>query len=254
MSSDKEKDWSRRIFEKKAKVYSRLSEFHPVAISPWLQTEANKSGLFPEENVGMIWNGIDLNNFTTISPAKAKEQLGLPLDKKILLLGASYADSKLKGYDQLLNEFDKVKDFAKEFCVVRFGRASSEGRRAFAIKDFGYISDRKKLNTIYAASDLYLSPSPQEAFGKTIVEALASGTPVIVFDNSGPKDMIENDLTGRIVESDDFSAYAREAILWARTRQKSEKLQRDCTLSAQKFSARNAAQEYMKLYQKILEK
>ena len=50
-------------------------------------------------------------------------------------------------------------------------------------------------------------PSLQESFGKTTVEAMASGTPVIAYDNTPAAEMIQNDETGWLVPHDNQSKY-----------------------------------------------
>lgn len=254
LSSQKPRDLSSQILQKKAKVYSKVSEFYPIAISPWLQQEANRSSLFPKKNVGMIWNGIDLQNFDPIESVLARKELGLPIDKKILLIGASHSDSKLKGYDSLLTEFNNILSCESEFIIVRFGRAKPFPGTRYLIKDFGYILNRRKLNLLYAAADIYLNPSPQEAFGKTIVESLASGTPVVVFGNSGPKDMVIEGITGHIVQKNDPESFAREVLEFVKTNKTREGMKFDCVKSASTFSAKGAAEKYIKLYKDILEK
>jgi glycosyltransferase involved in cell wall biosynthesis len=48
----------------------------------------------------------------------------------------------------------------------------------------------------YSAADVFAAPSTMEAFGKTLAEAQACGTPVVCFDATGPKDIVEHQVTG----------------------------------------------------------
>ena len=56
-------------------------------------------------------------------------------------------------------------------------------------------------------------PSRQEAFGQTASEALASGTPVVAFDATGPSDIVDHKKTGYLAQPFDSSDLAR-GIEW----------------------------------------
>jgi glycosyltransferase involved in cell wall biosynthesis len=56
-------------------------------------------------------------------------------------------------------------------------------------------------------------PSLQEAFGKTIIEAMACGTPVVAFGSGGPLDIIEHQVDGYLAEPHCPSDLAR-GIMW----------------------------------------
>ena len=49
---------------------------------------------------------------------------------------------------------------------------------------------------LYAASDLFFAPSIAEGFGMTVAEAQACGTPVLAFQNTGPEDIVQHQISG----------------------------------------------------------
>ncbi len=59
----------------------------------------------------------------------------------------------------------------------------------------GYLNG-EELAQIYSASDLFVFPSPTETFGNVVLEALASGTPVIGANSGGVKNVVQGELTG----------------------------------------------------------
>lgn len=68
----------------------------------------------------------------------------------------------------------------------------------------------------YASGDLFLHCSVTETFGLVVLEAMASGLPVIARDQGGPSDIIRNGRTGYLVLPDDldgFSALVRQVSL-----------------------------------------
>jgi glycosyltransferase involved in cell wall biosynthesis len=64
----------------------------------------------------------------------------------------------------------------------------------------GYITG-EQLAQFYSASDLFVFPSPTETFGNVVIEALASGTPVIAANSGGVKNIIKTGVTGYLCEA-----------------------------------------------------
>ena len=48
----------------------------------------------------------------------------------------------------------------------------------------------------YASADIFVFPSVSDTFGNVVIEAQASGLPVIVSDQKGPQELVENGATG----------------------------------------------------------
>ena len=69
----------------------------------------------------------------------------------------------------------------------------------------GYLKG-EPLEKIYASSDLFVLPSTTDTFGNVVLEAQASGVPVVVTDKGGPQENIIPGKTGLIVPADDGPA------------------------------------------------
>ena len=61
------------------------------------------------------------------------------------------------------------------------------------------------LATAYANMDLFVFPSHTDTFGNVVLEALASGVPAIVTPDGGPRTIVHDGETGRIVPDDEFT-------------------------------------------------
>lgn len=66
----------------------------------------------------------------------------------------------------------------------------------------------EELASMYASSDLFVFPSLSETFGNVVLEAMASGLPVIAYDVQGPKDIVRDRQTGTLVSEISASALA----------------------------------------------
>lgn len=60
----------------------------------------------------------------------------------------------------------------------------------------GHVADRAVLARVVAAADIALSPCPGETFGLAVLEALASGTPVVTADVGGARELVERSSGG----------------------------------------------------------
>lgn len=74
----------------------------------------------------------------------------------------------------------------------------------------GYIHG-EDLAAVYASSDLFVFPSTTDTFGNVILEAQASGIPVIVSDRGGPCENILPDTTG-FVAADDHDGFLEKIL------------------------------------------
>ena len=73
---------------------------------------------------------------------------------------------------------------------------------------YGFI-DRRRLSEVYADSDLFVFPSPTETCGLVVLEAMASGLPVITSDQGGVLENVRHALNGLMVPAGDAAAFAR---------------------------------------------
>lgn len=152
---------------------------------------------FTSSPISVIPNGVNTEKFF---PAKDKEELkekfGIKGDVVLYVGRMSYR----KGAHVLLNAFSSIQDATLVMVgtgeMLPFLRAQAkllgiEERVIFT----GYVNE-EKLCEIYRMADVFVSPSiTSEAFGIVILEAMASGVPVIVSDTGGVREVVaENDV------------------------------------------------------------
>ncbi len=71
----------------------------------------------------------------------------------------------------------------------------------------GYLTG-DDLADAFAAADVFVFPGPTETFGQVVLEAMASGLPVIVANRGGPQTLVEDGRTGYVCSMDDATAFA----------------------------------------------
>lgn len=70
----------------------------------------------------------------------------------------------------------------------------------------------EELSTLYASSDLFVFPSTTDTLGQVVMESQGSGLPVLVTNIGGPKEVVDNDLTGFVLSADDPDGWAAHIV------------------------------------------
>lgn len=178
--------------------------------------------------------------------------LGLDTNKKIILCGSTSLNDPWKGFDkylEALEKLDKEKYFLCFFGNLDKNVADSLG---FEYKSFGYLNDNISLRLVYSCADVFVAPSLMDAFGKTLAEALACGTPVVCFDATGPKDIVDHKINGYKAtpfESEDLA----DGIEWVLNHENYNKLCVDAREKVMKeFDSKVVAEKYIELYKEAM--
>src|SRR5207244_1408226 len=90
----------------------------------------------------------------------------------------------------------------------------------------GYLRG-KELAAAYASADVFVFPSTTDTFGNVVIEAQASGVPVIVSDTGGPKELVEANVNGMVTKSHDVEDLARAIRHLVNDKRKRDQMSRE---------------------------
>ncbi len=222
-----------------------------VGISSWISKEAMNSRILNGKKIKTIYNITDGQNFKLLSKVSMREELKLPRNKFIILFGAIYINQDDYKGGKIIKEV--LQHFKNDNDVFLISFGSNIFPNSKNLKNFGFINDRKKLNYLYSAADVFLMPSLQEAFGKTALESIYSGTPVISFADTGCAEIIENKKTGFLVSEKSASSFINGINFVKKNIEifKPSNFRKNRKF-LNKFSQKTIAQKYIKLYNQIL--
>jgi len=238
---------------KKSKLPDNLTF---TAISDNFAREIRRAHALSGREVRVIPNSVDVEKFSRIDPRRSRTALGLPTQPLIISAGAVNIASPRKGA-HIIERLLKRYSTRKEVFWSLFGGNCEQLNLSGApnLKLFGMISDDMELNSLYSGSDIFLMPSLQESFGKTTIEAMASGTPVIAFRDTPAEEMIVHGESGWLVTHGDleqFTAAVDSAM--ALDRNTLSDMGRAARARAiQKYSLRTVVEQHIELYSEKLE-
>lgn len=209
-------DLDRWNFLRKQKAWAS-KRFHIVTPSHWLGDCVRHSKLFAGQPLQVIPNCIDHQVYRPLDKSFAREALGLPRDKQLLLFGAmSSTSDPRKGYQLLIPALQclKAEGKAERIELVVFGASHGNAEQVTGIKThyMGRLHDDISLCLLYNAADIFVAPSLQDNLPNTLVESLACGTPCIAFNIGGMADLIKHNGDGVLIDNVNAAALAKSIL------------------------------------------
>jgi glycosyltransferase involved in cell wall biosynthesis len=250
LGSNRENDLSHQLFSKKREVLR--NHIHLVGASRWLSDCARASGILAGKEIRTIPGGASIEIFKKVEESQVRRRLGLPPGRRIILVGAQNLFFPYKGGEFLIAALRDPEVAKEDPLLVSFGRGAEVLQQHVNLDhiSFGYVADRGRLAEIYAAADVFVMTSIQEVFAKTVVESLASGTPVVCFDTGGHGEVVRHEIDGFKAAPGDSAGLARGIALVlekGRNHFKEEARKR-----AGEYDINKSARRYLGLYQEIM--
>jgi len=113
---------------------------------------------------------------------------------------------------QVQEELERMGHRSFRFLIVGHGAEEQWLRERMPRAEIPGVLKGEALSQAYANMDLFVFPSHTDTFGNVVLEAMASGVPAIVSPDGGPKTIVRDGVTGRIVPDDGFAAAVAEVL------------------------------------------
>lgn len=257
LHSNRDGDLSRWVWHRKAKAWKDIN-LTIVTPSSWMAQCASSSSLFRDLRVEVIPFCLDTQRYKPLNRQVARELLNLPQDKQLVLFGAlSATKDQRKGFHLLLRALQNLSKsgWLTQLELVVFGASEPEKPVDLGFKAhyLGHLNDDISLPLVYSAADVMIVPSIQESFGQTASESLACGTPVVAFNATGLKDIIDHQQNGYLAHPFEIEDLAK-GIAWVlEDEERHQKLRgRAREKAEQEFALELQARRYLSIYNELL--
>jgi len=207
------RDLTAHNFRRKRAILSR-ARLHVATPSRWLMQKVEQSAFCDDvRDARVIPNGVDLSVFSPGDRRAARLALGLPLDKPVVLTtGVRLGENRWKDLPTLREAVSSldVDGNGRRLHVVVLGTSADgmDARRA-EIQFVPYRRDSATVAKYYQAADVYVHTARADTFPLAVLEALASGTPVVASSVGGIPEQIEDGRSGFLVPPGDARALAK---------------------------------------------
>ena len=208
------KAWGYRI-DPSYRAYNRIAsrQYDPeadrlfVAISNMVAGDMKRFYDVPESKVRLVYNGVDVERFHPRHRETHRERVRGEWgagDRTVFLLAAH--NLRLKGMVDLVHVSAKLKARREDFLVMVVGRGDPRPYQNLAQQlgcadQVRFVGPMPEVAPCYAAADVYIQPTYYDPCSLVVLEALASGMPVITTRFNGAGELIEHGRDGYVVDT-----------------------------------------------------
>ena len=249
--------WGRRALDRRR----YRSADHVIAISRATAAELDHFLGLGSERVSVVSSGIDGSRWTSDAHAEDREHLasrGLEGRRFVVCVGD--ADWR-KNSEGMFRALGLARESEATLQLLWVGKLSEERSRwvraqaaslgvAGACRFLGYVPDAA-LKAIYRAALATLFVSRAEGFGYPVLEAMASGCPVITSNVSSLPEVAGD--AALLVDPEDSHAIAQAMLHLCREPRRRHELKRRGLVRARAFSLESQARETLAVYRRVLE-
>ncbi len=253
--SSRKYQWVRRIY--------RPFVTHYVALSRDLEDYLHTRVGVPRARITQIYNGVDLDRFPA-TPGERMPASGDPFTgTDVWRVGTIGRLQQVKDPLNLARAFIRALDLAPSardrlrLILVGDGPLRAEVQALLTeagVAQFAWMpGERDDIPAILGSLDCFVLPSRAEGISNTILEAMASGVPVVATDVGGNAELVSDGVTGTLVPSAEPDALAKQMVRFGNDPERARRVGRAGRARAvEKFSLDTMVQRYQALYDKLL--
>ena len=200
--------------------YKRKNFKKVVAISEMVKKDLIKWYKIPEDQIVVIYNGVDIERFHPRNRQYREEirkRHGIRDEFVILFVSNNF---RMKGLRFLIEAFAKIKfnGYGKLKLLI-LGRGHPKpylrlAKRLGIAEDLIFVGSTNEPEKYYGASDLLVHPTFYDACSLTVLEALACGLPVITSSFNGASNIIREEKIGKVISNSKNINEIAESIIY----------------------------------------
>lgn len=239
-------DFTKRNIKRKMKAFTGVKNLTLVSPSQWL-ADLTKSSYLKEYDCKVFPNGIDTKQFRPIESNELRRNYDSQyktLSKKIVLAVASDRHEE-KGLKYMLELAERLKD---EIVMVIVGldqeKIKELSKNVLGVKKTYNLEELVKW---YSTADLFINPTLEDNMPLVTLEALACGTPAVVFNTGGTGECI-CDKVGSVAKRGSIEELESKVRVWLN---KKNSVTKACREQAEVYSKTICFKRYTDLYSEV---
>lgn len=238
--------------------YKRESFQKIVAISDMVKRDIMQWYQIPEERIAVVYNGVDTEHFHPRNRRYREEirrRHGIGDEWVILFVSNNF---RMKGLGFLMKALAKIKkEAAPPFRLLILGRDHQDSYLRLArglgiLEEVVFVGSTEQPEKYYGASDLLVHPTFYDACSLTVLEALATGLPVITTHSNGASGIITQGQEGFVIADPRDDQALAEKILFFLDREKIEGASMAARHLAESYSLEKNWKEIKNIFQESL--
>jgi glycosyltransferase involved in cell wall biosynthesis len=214
-----------------------------------------KIGFAVADKIIVINNGVDAERYQKpIDKRQLRQFLGLGANHYLILVVAMFREQK--GHYYLINAAAHILPRLPDLRILLVGDGKLRERLLTQTRSLGlekqilFLGIREDIPDLLAGSDCFVLPSLWEGLPMSLVEAMASGLPIVATEVSGSKQVMLSGVTGLLVPPADSHELAQAIVEIVTQPTRAAKMgQAARQLIEKEYSASKQAGEYINLYQ-----
>jgi glycosyltransferase involved in cell wall biosynthesis len=223
----------------------------------------------PSNGVDVIYGPIDLERFdpARVDSAGVRRELGIPAEATVLCVtgqitpwkGQSTAIEAMSLLDEQAGDVRLLIVGSVKFAGASTRYANTEYQRLLErmVTERGlvgkvfFMGERRDIPELMGAADVLLAPSWEEPFGRSVVEAMAMQTAVIATNAGGPAEVIEDRVSGRLLDPHDSQAWSHVVEELVRDPQLRARLGANARVAAMSFGISAHVDRVLAAYREV---
>jgi len=207
-----------RIFLQMEKLLGRITH-HQIALTPEEGNDYLNLGVAKSKNISVIHSGVDLNCFKRSATESNPKRNELAIPPNSLVVGYVGWLIPIKGVTYLVNAMAEVVQRHPNSLLVLVGKGDEKGEEetklSKQVENLGiadhvrFLGWRPDVDEIMGCFDIFVLPSLNEGMGRVLVEAMATGLPIVASSVGGIPDLVKDGENGLLVPPADAGALKR---------------------------------------------
>ena len=186
-----------------------------TAVSEYLRDATHREFGCAKCGIEVIPNFINLDEYRPADPNSDKCAHFAPPGHKVLVHISNFRE--VKRVPDVVRVFAQVREKIPAVLILagdgpQRPEAEHEAEHLGVANDVRFLGKVDAIAELLQAADLYLLPSRSESFGLSALEALACGVPVLASKVGGLPEVVEDGVSGALVEFGDLEEMARKAL------------------------------------------